>query len=160
MTLAGSGFDTLLAVYVANPLVTLGVSALVRVAQNNNCSTAGATATYSCLTWNVVPNLSYWVQVDGGSGERGNVVITLNITSKYIVPNDLFSAAVTMSTIPASVNTLGATTETGEPNQGTGTSGTVWYRFSAPVASVSATVRKVPLVAECTIDVVLSDFAL
>ncbi len=136
VTLAGSDFNTLLAVYTGTV-----VSALTRVAFNDNCTTSTPT---SCTTFRVLPGTTYSIQVDG-KVDFG--VVAIDVTFGWAVPsNDAFSAAVT--TFPANSTTLGATLETGEPYQGTGASGSVWFRYSAPastkIASVSCgTIREV-----------------
>jgi hypothetical protein len=129
--LEGSGFDTLLAVYTGT-----AVNALTLVASNDNCED-GLTA--SCATFSVTAGTTYSVQVDGAGGAKGTV--RFEVTFTWAVPrNDLFSNAVT--SFPATGSTLGATLETGEPLAVTVASEcTVWYRFTAPVASVLATVR-------------------
>jgi len=132
VTLVGSSFDTLLAVYTGST-----VTALALVANNDDCATGGSPA--SCTTFNVVPGTVYSVQVDGWNGQKGAVAIAVTQNTASAPPNDLFSNAVT--TLPATGTTVGATLETGEPPAGTGASGSVWYRFTAPVASTSATVR-------------------
>ena len=139
VNLATSGFDTLLAVYTGT-----AVNALTLVGSNDDCATAGAAVTYSCLAVNITPSTTYFVQVDGYSSAKGNAVIALTISGTVVSPpNDLFSNAVT--TLPATGSTLGASLETGEPLAGAGASGSVWYRFTAPVtgsvASISAVVR-------------------
>jgi hypothetical protein len=135
ITLATSGFDTLLAVYTGT-----AVNALTLVGSNDDCDTAGTTVNYSCLWVNITPGTTYFVQVDGYSSAKGNAVIALTIFDTAVSPpNDLFSSAV--STLPATGTTVGATLETGEPLAGAGASGSVWYRFTAPVASTTATVR-------------------
>ena len=137
VTLAGSGFNTLLAVYTGST-----VNALTRVASNDNCAGGRDASTFSCLTARVVPGTVYSVQVDGQGydwSQRGAVVITLNM---YDAPsNDAFSAAVT--TFPATGTTLGATLEPGEPEAvpGKGASGSVWYRFTAASNGVAKVFR-------------------
>ena len=133
MTLAGSNFDTILALYTG-----VAVNALTLVSRNNDCEASETTVTYSCLTVNITPGTTYWVQVDGQPRERGNAVIALNTFASQ--PNDAFSTATTM--LQASGSTQGATMETGEPRAGAGASGSVWFRFTAPVASTLATVRR------------------
>ena len=131
VTLAGSSYDTLLAVYTGG-----SVRALVLVASNDDCP--GGANIFSCVTFNVTGFTTYSVQVDGKGGQKGAVSIALTV----VVPppaNDAISAAV--ATLPANGSTLGATLETGEPLAGAGASGSVWYRFTAPVASTTATVR-------------------
>jgi hypothetical protein len=131
VTLAGSGYDTLLAVYTGT-----AVNSLTLVISNDNCASG---LTTSCATFSVTAGTTYSVQVDGWLGAKGAVAIEVTQSTKVSPPNDLFSNAVTI--LPANGSTLGATLETGEPLAGTGASGSVWYRFTAPVASTSATVR-------------------
>jgi hypothetical protein len=130
VTLAGSDFDTLLAVYTGT-----AVSALTHVASNDNCASGEVT---SCATFDVTAGTTYLVQVDGAGGAKGAVSIGVMFVTVPAPPNDLFSNAVT--TFPATGSTLGATLETGEPSVGVGASGSVWHRLTAPVASTSATV--------------------
>jgi hypothetical protein len=135
VTLAGSSFDTLLAVYTGST-----VTALTLVANNDDCPPYSRA---SCTTFNVVPGTVYSIQVDGWGSRKGVVVIAVTQNMASVPSNDLFSSAVT--TLPATGSTLGATLETGEPLAGAGASGSVWYRFTAPVtgsvASISAVVR-------------------
>jgi hypothetical protein len=119
VTLAGSDFDTQLAVYTG-----AAVNALTRVASNDDCNTSVST---SCVTFNVVPGTNYSVQVDGWLTKRG--AVRMGVTFGWATPaNDAFSAAGT--TFPAKGTTLGATLEPGEPLAGS-LSGSVWYSFSA-----------------------------
>ena len=131
VTLAGSGYDTLLAVYTGT-----AVNSLTLVISNDNCAPGEVT---SCATFSVTAGTTYSVQVDGVGGAKGAVSIGVTFVTTVPAPaNDLFSNAVT--TFPATGSKLGATLETGEPLAGTGASGSVWYRLTAPVASTSATV--------------------
>ncbi len=130
VTLAGSGYDTLLAVYTGT-----AVNSLTLVSSNDNCASGLMT---SCATFSVTAGTTYSVQVDGAGGAKGAVSIGVTFMVPA-PPNDLFSAAVT--TFPATGSTLGATLETGEPLVRTGASGSVWYRFTASVGSTTATVR-------------------
>jgi len=130
ITLAGSSFDTLLAVYTG-----ASVSALSLVASNDDCPGSN---TFSCVTFNVLGGTTYSVQVDGWNGLKGSVSIALTVVVPSSPPNDAFSAAVT--TFPATGTTVGATLETGEPLAGTGASGSVWYRFTTQAGATSATV--------------------
>jgi hypothetical protein len=143
VTLAGSEFDTLLAVYTGSIDV---VDDLKLVGGNDDCSTSGADVSYSCLTISVVPRVTYSVQVDGNAQTKGRVVITLNISSTIAVPaNDNFSTAVMLSPVSGlplltTGTTFGATLEPREPLAGKGASASVWYRLVAPALSTSVTV--------------------
>ena len=126
VTLSGSDFDTLLAVYTGTV-----VNALTRVANNDDCTTDDVT---SCVTFTVVPGSVYSIQVDGPLFSVGLRQGTVRIAVSFVWPaprNDAFSAAGT--TFPADGTTLGATMETGERVAilGRGASASVWYRFSA-----------------------------
>jgi hypothetical protein len=131
VTLAGSDFDTLLAVYTGT-----AVNVLTLVTSNDNCALG---ISMSCVTFSVLPGTAYSVQVDGVQGSTGTVSITVSF-GWAAPPNDAFSAAET--TLPANGTTLGATLEKGEPVVGYEATRSVWYRFTAPVASTSATVRR------------------
>ncbi len=131
VTLAGSDFDTLLAVYAGTAVDTFKL-----VSSNDNCTSGEVT---SCATLSVTAGTTYSVQVDGAGGAKGAVSISVTFVTAPAPSNDLFSNAVT--TFPATGSTLGASLETGEPSVGAGASGSVWYRFTAPVASTSATVN-------------------
>ena len=128
VSLAGSDFDTVLAVYTGG-----AVNALTLVATNDNCP--GGNDSSSCTTLAVVPGMNYSIQVDGTDGFQGKVAIA--VTFVWAAPrNDAFSTA--MTTFPATGTTLGATLQTGEPQAvpGMGASGSVWYRFTAPVNGI------------------------
>lgn len=131
VTLAGSEFDTLLAVYTG-----AAVNVLTRVASNDNCKTGEVT---SCITFSVQEGVVYSVQVDGVNGAKGIVDIAA-VTFTWAAPsNDAFSAAVTA--FPATGTTRGATLQTGEPRPGVGASpGSVWHKFTA-VSNGSVQVR-------------------
>ncbi len=136
----GSDFDTLLAVYTGT-----AVNALTLVSSNDNCASGEVT---SCATFSVTAGTTYSVQVDGVGGAKGAVSIGVTFVTTVPAPaNDLFSNAVT--TFPATGSKLGATLETGEPLAGTGASGSVWYRLTAPVASTSANVSRCARVCLC-----------
>ena len=119
MTLAGSSFDTLLAVYTGTT-----VNSLTLVSSNDDCEPGVLT---SCVTFSVVPGTIYSIQVDGYGAQSGDVSIA-------VIPaplNDAFAAAV--STFPTTGTTVGATLEAGEPGTvaGKNISGSVWYKFTA-----------------------------
>ncbi len=131
MSLAGSNFNTLLAIYTG-----VAVNNLTLVAYNDNCALNIYT---SCATFGVVPGTNYSIQVDmKTTGENiltsNAVAIDVKIVSSP--SNDLFSAAST--TFPATGTTLNATLEPDEPRAGDSASGmSVWYRFTAPRMSSS-----------------------
>ena len=130
MTLAGSSFDTLLAVYTGTT-----VSTLTLVSSNDDCPSEPRALT-SCATFSVVPGTSYSIQVDGYgaySAQKGAVSIAV-IPARAAPLNDAFAAAV--STFPAMGTTVGATLGSREPSAGPGASGSVWYRYT-PRASTS-----------------------
>ena len=155
VTLLGSDFNTLLAVYTGS-----AVDALTLVASNDDCNNND---TASCVTFPVSAGTTFSAQVDGFGGMTGAVSINVILICSLEVckdpsvpPNDAFSAAWTISGISttqgfsaatamlsqATPSTVGATLEPGEPLVGAGVSGSVWFRFTAPVASTSATVRR------------------
>jgi hypothetical protein len=128
VTLAGSDFDTLLAVYTG-----AAVNALTRVANNDDCNTSVST---SCVTFNVVPGTNYSVQVDGSLAKRGTVRIA--VTFGWATPaNDAFSTPFSPWQSSGKGTTLGATLESWEPLAGSGASGSVWYRFTAEVNGIA-----------------------
>jgi hypothetical protein len=121
VTLAGSSFDTLLAVYTGT-----SINSLTLVSSNDDCPSKSRVLT-SCVTFSVVPGTGYSIQVDGYSAQKG--ALSIAVTPAPL--NDLFSAAV--STFPTTGTTVGATLEAGEPGTvaGKNISGSVWYRFTA-----------------------------
>ncbi len=137
MSLAGSDFDTLLAVYTGS-----AVTALTRVAFNDDCAQGGS---HSCVTFPVTPGTQYSIQVDGYNGARGVVRVGLTLVGNPAPSNDAFAAA--GATFPATGTTVGATPETGEPRaSGAAAGASVWWRFTAPPSATSATVRLAVLV--------------
>jgi hypothetical protein len=131
VTLAGSSFDTLLAVYTGTTVNTLTL-----VSSNDDCPSKSRVLT-SCTTFSVVPGTSYSIQVDGYGAQSGDVSIAV-ILARAAPLNDAFVAAV--STFPAKGTTVGATLETGEPSAGPGASGSVWFRYTPPASTSLVTV--------------------
>ena len=129
VSLEGSDFYTVMTVFTGT-----SVDALTQVASRSTCG--NKEGRWSCVVLRVVPGTTYSIQVDGLS--QGFVAI--DVTFEFTPSNDAFSGAVT--TFPATDSTLGTTLESGEPLAGTGASGSLWFRFTAPVASTSATVRR------------------
>jgi hypothetical protein len=128
VTLAGSSFDTLLAVYTGTTVNTLTL-----VSSNDDCPSKSRVLT-SCVILSVVPGTIYSIQVDGHGAQSGDVSIA--VTPAPL--NDAFAAAV--STFPATGTTLGATLDTGEPSAGPGASGSVWFRYTPPASTSLVTV--------------------
>ena len=128
VTLAGSSFDTLLAVYTGT-----AVNALTLVAFNDNCSSR---LTASCVTFGVKPGTTYYLQVDGVGGAKGTVSVV--VTYQRPPANDKFSTApAVIASTPATGTLVGATLEAGEPRAGPGASGSIWYKFSAPASGTA-----------------------
>ncbi len=131
--MAGSSFDTLLAVYTGTT-----VDALTLVARNDDCTPGVRT---SCATFNVVPGTNYFIQImwakPGSAMTNATVVVAATQAAVPAPSNDLFSKALT--TFPAAVSTIGATLEAGEPTY-EAASGSVWYNFTAAAGSIYATV--------------------
>ena len=128
VSLAGSDFDTLLAVFTG-----AAVDALTLAAYNDNCVSDVLT---SCVTLKVAAGTSYAIKVTGGYGVSGAVSIAVSFVWAA-PPNDAFSAAGT--TFPATGTTLGATLQAGEwaAMLKKGASGSVWFNFTAQANGVA-----------------------
>jgi hypothetical protein len=142
VTLAGSDFDTLLAVYTGKDLATL-----FRVAYNDDCG-----GMHSCLAFTPTPCEDYWLQVDGYGGARGTVRINVERVRQSTSPspssspapsplspppNDAFAKA--SAPLPGFGTTVSATLEPGEPLASVGASGrSIWYLWIAVCDSLSA----------------------
>ncbi len=143
MSLEGSDFDTLLAVYTG-----AAVNALTLVGRNDECNLEGIIYSISCLAFPITTGTTYSLQVDGYAYTRGHVEVYLDFSDSIAPPgNDAFSAAASIMSLPTMGTTLGATMESGEPQAGLGASGSVWFRFTAPVASTTAQARVVDVLA-------------
>ena len=126
---AGSGFDTLLAVYTGSSLTTL-----TPLAANDDA--AGGTTT-STVTFDVNggPNAAYWIAVDGKNGATG----TLRLTWAAVPPanDDLVDAAPLTGTAGGtSANLLGATVEPDEPT-GMYEGPTVWWSWTPATSGIA-----------------------
>lgn len=132
MKTAGSGFDTLLAVYTGS-----SVSGLTPIASNDDVSSSDLT---SQVTFNAVAGVTYRIAVDGFGGATGS--LSLNWSGGPTGPaNNNFASATTITGSSGSVtgNNTNATKEPGEPNHAANSGGvSVWYQWQAP-ASGSAT---------------------
>ena len=122
ITTAGTGYDTLLAVYTGAALGSLAV-----VAANDN---DGANLT-SKISFSSQAGTTYQIAVDGRNGASGATFLTLNAAPS----NDNFATPITLNGPSARVtatNTL-CTREPGEPRILNNTGGTsLWYRWTAP----------------------------
>lgn len=98
ITTAGSGFDTLLAVYVATNS-TPSVANLLPLAANDDADGG----LQSRLSFTALPDITYYIVVDGFSGQSGAVSLTLSVTN---IPSPVVTAH------PASV-----TVQSGQPAQ-------------------------------------------
>ncbi len=123
---SGSSFDTTLGVYTGS-----SVNSLVAVASNDD--ERGSVST-SLVTFTAVAGTAYQISVDGYRGASGQV--SLAITSNH-VPNDNFADRVALAGANLTVtgSNLGASLETGEPQNGGVTGGSsVWWSWTAPAA--------------------------
>jgi hypothetical protein len=132
---ATSDFDTLVGVYTGTP-----VDALVDVASNDD---AKATQT-SVVRFSATAGTVYRIRVDGFAQATGAINLHLVEVLPAASPaNDAFANAVSltfplgeMTTTRSGDTNAGATLETGEAAvvAGESASGSVWYRWTAPVA--------------------------
>ena len=126
LSTAGSGFDTVLAVYQGS-----SVGALNAVASNDNAAIGGITST---LSFPVTSGAVYRIAVDGKSAASGAITLKGSVT----VPgpaNDSFSsaAAVTGTSFSVTGSNAGATIEVGEPRHAGQTGGrSAWWTWIAP----------------------------
>ncbi|MBI5381121.1 MAG: PQQ-binding-like beta-propeller repeat protein [Opitutae bacterium] len=123
MDTAGSGCDTLLAVYTGSALGNLQL-----VSANDDSS---ASLTTSRVVFSSVAGTTYQIAVEGKSGATG--LISLQLGS--VPANDLFTTAtlLTGSTLSVAGSNRNATADTGEPKHTSAGKGhSVWYRWVAP----------------------------
>jgi len=126
LSTAGSGFDTVLAVYQGS-----SVGALNAVASNDNAAIGGIT---SSVSFPVTSGAVYRIAVDGKSAASGAIALKGSVT----VPgpaNDSFSsaAAVTGTSFSVAGSNAGATIEVGEPRHAGQTGGrSAWWTWIAP----------------------------
>ncbi|WP_200207479.1 hypothetical protein [Micromonospora coerulea] len=124
---AGSGIDTVLAVYTGTT-----VDALTGVVADDDSAGSGA----SRVSFPGVGGRTYFVAVDGRSGVFGQVKLTwqLDIPAP---PNDMFAAAIVINGAQGSSKsyTWSATKEAGEPaHEGAPGGRSVWWRYRASAA--------------------------
>jgi hypothetical protein len=126
LSTAGSGFDTVLAVYQGS-----SVGALTAVASNDDSASGGIT---SLLSFPVTSGAVYRIAVDGKSGASGAITVKGSVA----VPgpaNDAFSSATTVTGTSFSVTGTNteATIEVGEPKHAGQTGGrSAWWTWTAP----------------------------
>lgn len=128
ITTAGSGFDTILAVYTGD-----AVGALTWVGANNN---ALGTA-QSVVDFVATAGTTYRIAVDSRSRAMGSVVLHLPISALPLPTNDNFANAVVLagSNVAVTGSNLTATKETGEPNHAANPgAGSVWWTWTAPAS--------------------------
>jgi large repetitive protein len=138
------GINAILNVYRVSPAASCAFGDLTYVANADNLISNNVSLVLPCL----VPNTTYYVQVDGVDvlGDNGTFQIRVTDNGSFVAApaNDLICGAVAMgnptnSQVGPIVGTNDcATIETGEPNMTNGDE-TVWYSFIAP-ASGSAEV--------------------
>lgn len=127
LSTAGTGFDTVLAVYTGTT-----VSNLTAVASNDNF---GGT-TQSQVTFQGTAGTSYAIAVAGKANAAGTITLTLTAPPPPPPPppaNDNFANRVTISAPRTVTGTnVNATAETGEPNHaGISTArNSVWWRYT------------------------------
>jgi hypothetical protein len=118
----GSGFNTLLAVYIGDQLPP---PPLTGVAENND-----SCGQQSEVTFGATAGTTYRIAVDGFDGDRGNVFLLLSLAP----PNDAFADAQAVSGDTGTVTgtTIGASMEDGEPpHLGVGWN-SAWFEWTAP----------------------------
>ncbi len=131
---AGSGFDTVVALYTGNSL-----EALRLVASNDDTA---PDVTTSRLVTAIVPGTTYIMTVAGKpatAASPGQDVLSLSLVT--IPNNDSFAAAQPLSgpSVTVTANNAGATAEIGEPKPKTplgspiGEGKSVWFKWTAPV---------------------------
>lgn len=119
---AGSGFDTVLAVYTGTDLGNLQL-----VTSNDD-----AIGVQSRVTFKATAGTTYYIAVDGFEGETGEV--SLNLVLAPAPVNDDFASALDVTTGTYTGSNIGATGESGEPTPVSGAAplNSVWYRWEAP----------------------------
>jgi hypothetical protein len=125
VTTAGSGFDTLLAVYAGNSLsnlTTLGSQDIGQADERIVCHVHAGTA--------------YAIAIDGYDGDTGQAV--LNLDFKPAPANDDFANRVPLSgnSLSLTNSNIAATKEAGEPDEVAGytATGSLWWSWQAPAA--------------------------
>ncbi len=124
---AGSGFDTVLAVYWGD-----SVDTLTRVAENDD----GPEYPTSALSFLAAAGTTYLIAVDGYDGMGGEVVLNwLPGVGGGLASNDHFANALVLSGVRGEIaaNNSGATREFSEPEHAGNPGGaSLWFRWTAP----------------------------
>jgi subtilisin family serine protease/outer membrane protein assembly factor BamB len=120
---AGSGFDTVVAVYTGTT-----VDGLQLVGANDDID---ATTTASRVRIDATAGTTYQIALDGKNTASGSVVMKV----RMIPANDAFANAQLVSgkSVTIRATLLDASTEPGEPSLGSIIAGnSIWYRWTAP----------------------------
>ncbi|HEX8355036.1 MAG TPA: M12 family metallo-peptidase, partial [Pyrinomonadaceae bacterium] len=126
LTTAGSGFDTLLAVYTGS-----SVGALTLITGNDDVGGGDLT---SRVVFNAVGGTTYRIAVDGFGGATGSVTLNWNNVPPFPAHDNFVNAQVISGNVGTVLGTnAAATKEAGEPAHGGNSGGSsVWYRWQAP----------------------------
>ncbi len=133
ITTAGSGFDTLLAVYTGT-----AISALTSIASNDDSASGGST---SQVIFNAVSGTTYRIAVDGyrdffDAAESGTISLSLTLDTGIRPANDNFADRIVLSgtSLTNTGSSIGATREsTSEPLHAGNIGGrSVWWTWTAP----------------------------
>ena len=124
---AGSGFDTVLAVYTGS-----SVGALTPVAANDNPASGGTAA---AVSFQAVAGTVYRIAVDGKGATFGSVNLAGSVTGPTPANDAFANATVVNSSFSVTGANVGATREALEPNHA-GVSGgkSVWWSWTAPAS--------------------------
>lgn len=125
ITTAGSGFDTILAVYRGTSLTSL-----IPVVSNDD--SGGMT---SKVSFGAAAGTVYYIAVDGYEGDSGYLRLTLNLVTGLQAPvNDSYANAILLTNAPISLiasNYL-ATLESGELTPVDNGGSSIWWLWEAP----------------------------
>ena len=121
----GSNYDTTLAAYTGDT-----VDDLTQLAQNDDINLG--VILQSQITFNVTEGTTYYIAVDGFGGDTGNIALAIGPSGAP--SNDSFDNAVDIATFRGSATgvLVNASRQAGEPNVALTSSGSIWYRFTAP----------------------------
>jgi formylglycine-generating enzyme required for sulfatase activity len=127
VSLSGSQFDTVLAVYSGN-----GVGNLTFVASNDDASSSDIT---SQLTFNATSGKTYQIAIDGYGSQQGEIALSIAQGQAAAPANDNFANAENLdgSSATAKGSSQDATAESGEPaHAGQPATKSVWWKWTAP----------------------------
>jgi hypothetical protein len=126
LSTAGSGFNTLLAVYAGS-----SVSTLTAVASNNDAPD-GPDQTSKVL-FKAISNQTYQIAVDGPGGAAGSVQLLLVLLPQTANDNFANRLLLTGTNVLATNSNVGATREPGEPyHAGVAGGASLWWAWKAP----------------------------